>query len=96
MAWRARSGARFQGGRVHGEGISEITLLRELLEVSELERFKSLVRIAGGIDLVACDAEKRHRDHVDGLESSVVALLGEGLGARKLIEIGSREVTSSS
>ena len=76
--------------------VSEITLLRELVEISELERFKSLDRIAGGIDSVACDAEKRHRDHVDGLESSVVALLGEGLGARKLIEIGSREVTSSS
>ena len=40
--------------------VSEIALLRELVEISELERFKSLDRIAGGVDLVACGAEMRH------------------------------------
>ena len=76
--------------------VSEIALLRELVEISELERFKSLGRIAVGIDLVACDAEMRHRDQVDGLESSVVALLRGSVHARNRIEIGSRKATSSS
>ena len=62
--------------------VSEIALLlRELVEISELERFKPLDRIAGRIDSVACGAEMGHRDHVGGLESSVVALLG---GLRRL------------
>ena len=72
-------------------------MLRELVEISELERFKSLDRIAGGIDSVACGAEMRHSGRVDGLERSVFALLG-GFMRRlgNLIDIGSREVTSSS
>ena len=53
--------------------VSEIALLRELVEISELERFKSLDRIAGGVDSVACGAEMRHSGRVDGLERSVFA-----------------------
>ena len=76
--------------------VSEIALLRELVEISELERFKSLGRIAGGIDSVAFDAEMRHSGRVDGLERSVFALLAGLRRLGNLIDIGSREVTSSS
>ena len=83
-------------GRAGTVRVSEIALLRELVEISELERFKSLGRIAGGIDSVACGAEMRHGGRVDGLERSVFALLGGLRRLGNLIDIGSREVTSSS
>ena len=76
--------------------VSEIALLRELVEISELERFKSLGRIVGGIDSVACGAEMRHGGRVDDWERSVFALLGGLRRLGNLIDIGSREVTSSS
>ena len=83
-------------GRAGTVRVSEIALLRELVEISELERFKSLGRIVGGIDSVACGAEMRHGGRVDDWERSVFALLGGLRRLGNLIDIGSREVTSSS
>ena len=75
-------------------------MLRELVEISELERFKWLGRIAGEIDAVACDAEMRHSCRVDGLEGSVQRAISGRAGTvmvseiallRKLVEISELE-----
>ena len=66
--------------------VSEIALLRELVEISELERFKSLDRIAGGIDSVACGAEMRHSGRVDGGLGPAPA---DDIPQRKMILLGS-------
>ena len=52
--------------------VSEIALLRELVEISELERFKSLGRIAGGIDALGPARDFRESGYSEGIGNRVV------------------------